>query len=119
MICQLRILLAVPLLCLASTSGLTQDAPAARNAPKLGLVLEDDGALGLAHIGVIQWLEEHRIPVSYIACTSMVGVVGGVYATIFGPIEIGGSAGDAGTIASSSAWAGCSKGMTKYGPKPP
>jgi hypothetical protein len=29
--------------------------------PKLGLVLEGGGALGLAHIGVLQWMEEHRI----------------------------------------------------------
>ncbi len=49
--------------------------------PTIGLVLEGGGALGLAHMGVIQWLEEHRIPVSYIAGTSMGGLVGGVYAT--------------------------------------
>ena len=49
--------------------------------PTLGLVLEGGGALGLAHIGVIQWMEEHRIPVNYIAGTSMGGLVGGVYAT--------------------------------------
>ncbi len=49
--------------------------------PALGLVLEGGGALGLAHIGVIRWLEEHRIPVNYIAGTSMGGLVGGVYAT--------------------------------------
>jgi NTE family protein len=48
---------------------------------KLGLVLEGGGALGLAHVGVLQWLEEHRIPVSYIAGTSMGGLVGGIYAT--------------------------------------
>jgi NTE family protein len=49
--------------------------------PKLGLVLEGGGALGLAHIGVLQWMEEHRIPVSYIAGTSMGGLVGGIYST--------------------------------------
>jgi NTE family protein len=49
--------------------------------PNIGLVLEGGGALGLAHIGVIQWLEEHRIPVSYVAGTSMGGLVGGLYAT--------------------------------------
>jgi len=37
--------------------------------------------LGLAHVGVITWLEEHHIPVNYIAGTSMGGLVGGVYAT--------------------------------------
>jgi NTE family protein len=49
--------------------------------PKVGLVLEGGGALGLAHIGVIQWLEEHRVPVDYVAGTSMGGLVGGLYAT--------------------------------------
>jgi NTE family protein len=32
-------------------------------------------------VGVITWLEEHHIPVDYIAGTSMGGLVGGVYAT--------------------------------------
>ncbi|HEY4677249.1 MAG TPA: patatin-like phospholipase family protein [Candidatus Angelobacter sp.] len=49
--------------------------------PKVGLVLEGGGALGLAHIGVIQWLEEHHVPVSYVSGTSMGGLVGGLYAT--------------------------------------
>ena len=51
------------------------------DAPRIGLVLEGGAALGLAHIGVIQWLEEHRIPVDYVAGTSMGGLVGGLYAT--------------------------------------
>src|ERR1700760_1079282 len=55
--------------------------PVTAGRPKLGLVLEGGGALGLAHIGVLQWMEEHRIPVSYVAGTSMGGLVGGVYAT--------------------------------------
>jgi NTE family protein len=29
----------------------------------IGVALEGGGALGLAHIGVLQWFEEHRIPV--------------------------------------------------------
>jgi NTE family protein len=56
--------------------------------PKLGLVLEGGGALGLAHIGVITWLEEHRIPVSYVTGTSMGGLVGGIYATGRSPAEV-------------------------------
>jgi NTE family protein len=44
-------------------------------------VLQGGGALGLAHVGVITWLEEHHIPFDYIAGTSMGGLVGGVYAT--------------------------------------
>jgi NTE family protein len=49
--------------------------------PKIGLALEGGGALGLAHIGVLEWFEEHHIPVDYIAGTSMGGLVGGIYAT--------------------------------------
>jgi NTE family protein len=56
--------------------------------PRIGLVLEGGGALGLAHIGVIQWFEEHHVPVSYVAGTSMGGLVGGVYATGHSPKEI-------------------------------
>jgi NTE family protein len=56
--------------------------------PKLGLVLEGGGALGLAHVGVITWLEEHRIPVSYVTGTSMGGLVGGLYATGQSPAEV-------------------------------
>jgi NTE family protein len=65
----------------APTSQLVPAARAQHQRPTLGLVLEGGGALGLAHIGVIEWLEEHRIPVNYIAGTSMGGLVGGVYAT--------------------------------------
>jgi NTE family protein len=60
--------------------------PAAR--PKIGLVLEGGGALGFAHIGVIEWMEEHHIPVDYVAGTSMGGVVGGLYASGQSPAEI-------------------------------
>jgi NTE family protein len=56
--------------------------------PKLGIVLEGGGALGLAHIGVLQWMEENRIPVSYVAGTSMGGLVGGIYATGRSPAEV-------------------------------
>jgi NTE family protein len=59
-----------------------------KSRPKLGLVLEGGGALGLAHIGVITWMEEHRIPVSYVTGTSMGGLVGGIYATGRSPAEV-------------------------------
>ena len=47
---------------------------------KIGVALEGGGALGLAHIGVLQWFEDHHIPVDYVAGTSMGGLVGGLYA---------------------------------------
>ena len=55
--------------------------PVVTHRPSIGLVLEGGGALGLAHIGVLRWFEEHHIPVDYIAGTSMGGLVGGFYAT--------------------------------------
>jgi len=29
--------------------------------PRIGLVLEGGGALGFAHVGVIEWMEDHHI----------------------------------------------------------
>lgn len=55
---------------------------------KIGVAMEGGGALGLAHIGVLQWFEEQHIPVDFIAGTSMGGLVGGFYATGLGPNEM-------------------------------
>ncbi len=49
--------------------------------PKIGVALAGGSALGLAHIGVLAWLEEHQIPVDFISGTSMGGLVAGFYAT--------------------------------------
>src|SRR4249920_2833809 len=76
----IRITVISLLVVLSFASAFSQSTPIPPR-PKVGLVLEGGGALGLAHIGVIQWLEEHRIPVSYVAGTSMGGLVGGLYAT--------------------------------------
>ena len=62
MIAQPRNLYAVVLLCVTSAAGFAQPAPGATNHPKIGLVLEGGGALGLAHIGVIQWLGNITFP---------------------------------------------------------
>jgi NTE family protein len=35
----------------------------------------------VAHIDVLEWFEDHRIPIDYIAGTSMGGLVGRIYAT--------------------------------------
>ena len=49
--------------------------------PKICLVLSGGGARGFAHIGVLQYLEEHHIPIHCIAGTSMGAVIGGLYAS--------------------------------------
>lgn len=48
--------------------------------PKIGLALGAGGARGLAHIGVIQVLEEHHIPVDMVAGSSIGSLVGTLYA---------------------------------------
>ena len=48
--------------------------------PRLGLALGGGAARGIAHIGLLRWFEEHRIPIDYLAGTSMGGLVGGAYA---------------------------------------
>jgi len=55
---------------------------------KIGVALEGGGALGLAHVGVLQWFEEHHIPVDYVAGTSMGGLVGGFYSTGMSPTDM-------------------------------
>lgn len=46
----------------------------------VSLVLGSGGARGLAHIGIIQWLEEHNFKIQSIAGSSMGALIGGIYA---------------------------------------
>ncbi len=46
---------------------------------KVGLALSGGGALGVAHIGVLQVFEENNIPIDIVTGTSMGSLVGGVY----------------------------------------
>ena len=82
----LSIFLLVRLLAAQSAAPLPAVAPAGR--PAIGLALEGGGALGLAHIGVIQWMEEHHIPVDRLAGTSMGSLVGASYASGMSPDEM-------------------------------
>jgi NTE family protein len=63
----------------------SQPAPA---RPRIGLALGGGSARGMAHIGVLQWFEEHRIPIDILVGTSMGGLVGGAYAGGLRPEEI-------------------------------
>src|SRR5262245_66300311 len=60
----------------------------AQPRPRVGLALGGGSARGLAHVGVLRWLEEHRIPVDLIAGTSMGGLIGGSYATGLSPDDL-------------------------------
>lgn len=50
------------------------------NEKTLSLVLGGGGARGLAHIGVIHWLEENDFRIRSIAGTSIGALIGGIYA---------------------------------------
>lgn len=50
------------------------------NKKSVSLVLGSGGARGLAHIGVIRWLEEHNYEIHSISGSSIGAVIGGVYA---------------------------------------
>jgi NTE family protein len=79
------ILLFVAFSIVFSVYGQQLSAPLAAQAkpsrPRLGLALSGGSALGIAHVGVLQWLEEHRIPINNIGGTSMGGLVAGLFAT--------------------------------------
>ena len=66
--------------CAQDSPGGTTTAPS-RRRPVIGLALSGGGALGLAEIGVIKWMEENRIPVDRIAGTSMGSIIGSMYAS--------------------------------------
>lgn len=55
--------------------------PPAIPTPKIGLALGGGFARGLAHIGVLKVFEEERIPIDFIAGTSVGSVIGASYAS--------------------------------------
>jgi NTE family protein len=76
--------------CLAQSVEEKKEPGLARVAgrPKVGLVLSGGGARGVAHVGVLKVLEELRVPVDFIAGTSMGSLVGGIYASGMSPDEM-------------------------------
>ena len=55
---------------------------------KIGLCLSGGGALGFAHIGVIQALEDHQIFPDVISGSSMGSIVGSIYAAGYTPAQM-------------------------------
>src|SRR5689334_25294645 len=68
----------------------TADAqsPQAAARPKIGVAFGGGSARGIAHVGVIRWLDEHHIPIDVAAGTSMGGLIGGAFATGMSADEI-------------------------------
>jgi NTE family protein len=79
---KILLIFVIPLFFVHSTSG-APSSPSTRKLKRhrIGLVLSGGGARGAAHVGVIKVLEELRIPVDFIAGTSMGSAVGGLYAS--------------------------------------
>ena len=69
------------------------------------------GGRGLAHIGVLRFLEEHRIPIDNIAGTSMGGLLAGLYAT-------GRSSADLEKIARNAKWSDLLRFAPSYVDRP-
>jgi NTE family protein len=67
-------------LCLAGAL-LSSVASAQPARPLVGVAFGGGSARGIAHVGVIQWFEEHHIPIDTAAGTSMGGLIGGAFAT--------------------------------------
>ena len=63
-------------------------AQAEKTRPRIVLALGGGAARGIAHVGVLEWLEEHHIPVDVVVGTSMGGLIGGAYASGMSPAEI-------------------------------
>src|SRR5579863_5501001 len=70
----------------APSPSVPEQSPVQR--PRVGLALSGGGALGLAEIGVLEWMEENHIPVDRVAGTSMGGIIAAMYATGKSPAEI-------------------------------
>ncbi len=77
---------AKPAAATVAPAAVAQPAGAARQ--KVGLALGGGAARGIAHIGLLRWFEEHRIPVDFIAGTSMGALIGGAYASGLSPDDI-------------------------------
>lgn len=75
-----RLFLALVVVVAAPSAAQDRPAQPAAAEPRVGLVLGGGGARGFAHVGVLQVLEENRIPVHAVAGTSMGAVVGSLYA---------------------------------------
>lgn len=78
----MRQLIASIILCLCVTPSL------AAERLKIGVVLSGGGAKGAAHVGVLKILEEHNIPVDYIAGTSIGAYVAGMYSLGYSASEV-------------------------------
>ena len=77
---------ALLLLLAVSAPLVAEDAP--KNRPKIGIAFAGGGARGGAHVGVLKVLEEMKVPVDYVAGTSIGSIVAALYASGMSPDEM-------------------------------
>jgi NTE family protein len=87
-LCLFLLLALSPLTLAQNQQSVPQTVQPQSDRPRVGLALSGGGALGLAEIGVIQWLEQNHIPVDRIAGTSMGSIIAAMYATGMSPAAI-------------------------------
>ena len=68
------------LICCGLSMLAQQQNEGGKTRPKVGLVLGGGGAKGAAAIGILKELEREKIPIDYIAGTSIGAIIGGLYA---------------------------------------
>ena len=76
------------LLASADRSVFAQSSATAESRPRVGVALGGGSARGIAHVGVLRWLDEHHVPIDVLAGTSMGGLIGGSFATGMSADEI-------------------------------
>ncbi len=73
----------IPWLAALSRFGAEEEPLPEQKPPRIGLCLSSGGARGLAHIGVIQVLEQEHIPIAAISGCSMGAYIGALWAAGF------------------------------------
>ncbi len=84
----IRLFVLAAIIALLLISDVASGSPPLDGRKKVAVVLSGGGAKGMAHIGMLKALEEHNIPIDYIAGTSIGAIIGGMYAAGYSPEEI-------------------------------
>src|SRR3989442_13205433 len=72
-----------------AAAGMDRGSPGVRaHRTRIGLALSGGGARGIAHVGVLEVLEELRVPIDVIAGTSMGSIVGVLSASGLSPAQM-------------------------------
>lgn len=83
-----RFLLLILIFFVMNSSPVSSQTSESKAAPTVGICLSGGGALGFAHIGALQALEEYGIHATHLSGTSMGSIVGLMYAAGYTPAQI-------------------------------